>query len=611
MISLRRHKGPKYANRNSMLVTGNAISGSLIQIILNSNCFRGKELGSLNAKDTLGVYNFICSLLAYAVKSFDGGHNGIIVLVDATRVPVKALRIILKACQNALAFKIRHAVIVEPEKFFDQQRMSLDILLENYDFKTTLCPRTKLWKYVNVVDLADGFGYNFPPAIWCDLAKSFNDHFQANPSYIAKCDPTSMPSVVRFGQKDHSIVIELSAPTYGRYSRVFEDGDPMARVLDSELQSSSTAPALPPRNRNRASVVVSPTVEIREPSIPDPNNNNGSYTAEKPEENIDVTKPPEELPESVQKLTANQQDAIRELLNWITGPGEKWLATLDDVGESIDESRQLERQHKQLSARTEEVVDQAAEIAEVVDFLQRHHSHDQLAPLKTLADELANAVHDFRTRVNAQALVRANSLRLHETVNEFYTESDTLLQRLCEDNSHEAELAVLEKRAIAAEEKFELVSQVCAAIDALLESEDRPRIKERAYVTEQLNLVTERRKRCHELLELAKLKAQQLIQLATCERDQKQVMEWLEELSKTMAVDGFRMGLSLTALDAKIQHFEQNASSLHEYSKQLSQVSLLLRRALRLEISPQLAICEQIQAAYRNLEQQVYRIKHQ
>lgn len=92
------------------------------------------------------------------------------VLIDATKVPIKALRLILKACQNALAYKIKQAIIIEPDRFFNQQRISLDILLESYDFKvethgiieplffkTTLSPRTKLWKYVSVVDLAECF----------------------------------------------------------------------------------------------------------------------------------------------------------------------------------------------------------------------------------------------------------------------------------------------------------------------------------------------------------------------------------------------------------------------------------------------------------------------
>ena len=95
---------------------------------------RNKDIGSLNTKDTFAIYNYLCSLLSYSVNLLKTDIS-IIVLIDATKISVKALRLILKACQNVLAFRNKRVIITEPDSFFDQQRLSLDILLESYDFK--------------------------------------------------------------------------------------------------------------------------------------------------------------------------------------------------------------------------------------------------------------------------------------------------------------------------------------------------------------------------------------------------------------------------------------------------------------------------------------------
>lgn len=79
--------------------------------------------------------------MAYGLRTLTDGSRlaNIVVLIDSGRVPIKVLRLILRACQNALAYKIKHAIVIEPNRFFDQQRISLDILLEAYDFKAFLC----------------------------------------------------------------------------------------------------------------------------------------------------------------------------------------------------------------------------------------------------------------------------------------------------------------------------------------------------------------------------------------------------------------------------------------------------------------------------------------
>lgn len=149
---------------------------ALIQIRVNSDCFKGQDVDELSSKDALMIYNFLCSLLAYGLRTLtltDGSRlANIVVLVDSGRVPIKALRLVLRACQNALAYKIKHAIVIEPDRFFDQQRISLDILLEAYDFKTTMCSRPKIWKYVDTTSVYhDRPNYDRPLDGWIDIRK--------------------------------------------------------------------------------------------------------------------------------------------------------------------------------------------------------------------------------------------------------------------------------------------------------------------------------------------------------------------------------------------------------------------------------------------------------
>lgn len=103
---------------------------------------------------------------------------------------------------------------------------------------------------------------------------------------------------------------------------------------------------------------------------------------------------------------------------WINDPGDKWLASLDEIGESIDEARQLEKEHRQLSSKMEEIVDQSIELQEVVEYLSKSDHSKHYEQLNELVREMVSVVHSFRTKVKRQSLLRANSVRLFEIINE-------------------------------------------------------------------------------------------------------------------------------------------------------------------------------------------------
>lgn len=52
------------------------------------------------------------------------------------------------------------------------------------------------------------------------------------------------------------------------------------------------------------------------------------------------------------KLIENHAQGIRNLLEWIFGAGEKWLLTLHEIGESLDDAKQLVKDHIQLEGRS-------------------------------------------------------------------------------------------------------------------------------------------------------------------------------------------------------------------------------------------------------------------
>lgn len=83
--------------------------------------------------------NFLCSLLAYSLRTLtetagEQGNN-IVVIIECQKLTSKLLKLIMRASQNALAFKINHIIVLESDNFLEQQKISLDMALESYDFK--------------------------------------------------------------------------------------------------------------------------------------------------------------------------------------------------------------------------------------------------------------------------------------------------------------------------------------------------------------------------------------------------------------------------------------------------------------------------------------------
>ena len=127
-------------------------------------------------------------------------------------------------------------------------------------------------------------------------------------------------------------MIELNPPMQGRYCRVFEENDPLGKLIHEEANEEPiydeaiSFQKLPPR----------------EPQFTENSKNctSSEVLDESKDERILLPSPILEIRESISKLLEEQTEAIHQLLEWLQGAGEKWLNSLDEIGESIDEARQ-------------------------------------------------------------------------------------------------------------------------------------------------------------------------------------------------------------------------------------------------------------------------------
>uniref|UniRef100_A0A8R1HNY4 CRAL-TRIO domain-containing protein n=1 Tax=Caenorhabditis japonica TaxID=281687 RepID=A0A8R1HNY4_CAEJA len=92
------------------------------------------------------------------------------VLLDTRHIHLKQLKFYLRACQQALYKRVRQVLIIQPEKFLEQQKINFDLIVSGYTLKTVLISMHKLSKFVNVNQLPEQFGgtLGYDPDEWLD-----------------------------------------------------------------------------------------------------------------------------------------------------------------------------------------------------------------------------------------------------------------------------------------------------------------------------------------------------------------------------------------------------------------------------------------------------------
>ncbi|GMR53380.1 hypothetical protein PMAYCL1PPCAC_23575 [Pristionchus mayeri] len=504
-------------------------------------------------------YNQLVSIIGYlsTIPNESAVEKGFTVIVDGRRVSPKIVITVLKGVQQGLYKKVRQAVIIQPEKFLDQQKLNLDLLLEAFSFKVPCVSIHKLTKFVSIGALPEIFGgvYGYEAKEWISTRER-----------VEKMN-RDLESVLS------GLKIEKATKLNETHEKILKSGEELA----NELATSSSS-----EDDLHSAVLLRRLVAQCNDVLSEPQRRT------KVKEEIEAT-----------RLADCQTTQMNDLLDWLEGVGETWLLSLREIGESRDEARQLVKQHAQLKTKVQELESQTEQLSEMgnklVEILPTH-----AATLDKSRAHLKQVVAQFSSRVQRGKEMAEKSERFHEKMNLFTRRADSLLDSLCSESSSESS-AVISQRTKMEEEVEQLkcaYDELKATggefIEDLASNEISPFGKKMCrdytagvvHIREQLESANERRRRCLDLVDVRLLRLQHLIQLSTCERDADQSIEWLREMKNTLDTQYLQIEFSQDEVDhLREDHtkLEAAARSTYDYGKDLCQVALVLRRSLRME----------------------------
>ncbi|XGW20146.1 hypothetical protein V3C99_003739 [Haemonchus contortus] len=527
-------------------------------------------------------YENLVSVLGYFSEIINdySAEKGICILIDGRKMSPKALKNVLRACQQAFYHRIRMAIIVQPDKFFHQQKINFDLIMEGYEFRTLLVSLHKLSKYIDISQLPEIFGgtFTYDAEKWCDDREKIE---------VMMTELNSLAQDVI--QANGRLQITPDDPVIAEARRLIAD----LRKSDNNVHHDVAAKAL----KNKIDEI--------------------EHLASLPQKEAELSKITAENEERCRMLEEHAE-GVNRLLDWIEGPGEKWLLTLHEIGENKDEARQLVKEHQQLALKSKEIVSQADELAELASRLMAAVPAHSIT-LEKAREQVRALARQYANRVERQTGMARQSEEFHTRVSDLTRKTDVLLESLCTDlmmndlAAVESEKSNLEEKVSAMEKTYESVTSCASSFIEDLSAEEmnvhgkrivRDYMAGIIHVREQLSAARERRKRCLELVDVRRLKLQQFTQLFTCENDAQQAIKWLEELHDTLLKDYNQMGCAdedLRHLREDRMKLEETARSTYEYGRQLCQVALVLRRSLRMDVKNQIGLNEKLEQTWGRL----------
>lgn len=546
------------------------------------------------------TYEEIVSLIGYLAQIPDENsvQQGFTVLIDGRRASIKQIRNALRACQHALYRQIRVALIVQPDKFLDQQKLNFDLIREAYEFKTTLTSVHKLSRYIDVTQLPENLGgtFSYNPSNWINMREKFENFTKTASSWI---ESARRHDKLSFSDSDENSETRRRTVTSGE---LLKNGD---ELLDDLLPRAGSEPKSGNADWNaamrKAENLMKQIKTIEEGSAAE---------AKRAQQRA-------QLNASFRLLEVHAQ-GVRSLIDWIAGAGENWLQTMHEIGESYDDAKQLLKDHTELEAKTKDVEQQSQDLCEMAHKLALEFPSHSMS-LEQSAEKLQKVIQVFCSRVLRQTAAVQQSVNFHQMLNEFSHKTDLLLESLCTE-AKAADIASVEKERDEMENKVdemekiyhEVVKTGVSFIDDLCidESNASGRAVARDYspgivhIKERLDETRDRRRRCQSLADVRRLKVQQLLQLYTCEKDGQQAVLWIEELYETLMNNYEDIGCSadqVRALRGDRMKLEATARSTYEYGKQLCQVAMVLRRSLGMEVQPQLRLNQRLESVWGKL----------
>ncbi|KAL6731456.1 hypothetical protein Aduo_002323 [Ancylostoma duodenale] len=581
-MNITRHRGKVLKQVFSLPGSVDRSGSAIVAITPPANDASTSHRSSLS--DINGVllhYEDLVSVLGYFSEIIGeyAAEKGLCILIDGRRMPPKALKNVLRASQQAFYHQIRMAIIVQPEKFLHQQKINLDLILEGYEFRTVLVSLHKLSKYIDISQLPENFGgtFAYDAEQWCDEREKIE---------------TMMTDLSNLQQD----LIQSN----GRLQISPEDATIVAgKRLVADLKKSENV------HYNVAAKGLKKKIDEIE------------HLASLPQKEAELSKLNAENEERCRMLEEHAE-GVNRLLDWIEGPGEKWLLTLHEIGENKDEARQLVKEHQQLALKSKEIVSQADELADLASRLMAAVPAHSIT-LEKAREQVRGLARQYANRVERQTGMARQSEEFHTKMSELTRKTDVLLESLCTDlmmndlAAVESEKSNLEEKVSAMEKMYESVTMCGASFIDDLSAEEvnvhgkrviRDYMAGIVHVREQLAAARERRKRCLELVDVRRLKLQQFTQLFTCENDAQQAIKWLEELHETLLKDYNQIGSAeddLRYLREDRLKLEDTARSTYEYGRQLCQVALVLRRSLRMDVKNQIGLNEKLEQTWGRL----------
>uniref|UniRef100_A0A8R1TWB6 CRAL-TRIO domain-containing protein n=1 Tax=Onchocerca volvulus TaxID=6282 RepID=A0A8R1TWB6_ONCVO len=549
-------------------------------------------------------YEELASVISYLSQI--PGENvrklGFTIVIDGRKAIIKHVRGALRACQQVLYRQIRFVLVIQPDKFLDQQKLNFELIKEAYQFKCTLISLHKLSRFVDVSQLPDVLGgtLHYDPYSWILLRQKLENYVKIANSWIennkrldSAIHTTSNQSGKNTLEKDNFNSSEL-LKAGGNFMQNGND-------LFDELTQNSEVRAVK-KNVNVDWDNAAQNVDLLMKQI------------KNIQEKIEVMVHREERNASL-KVLEDHTEGVHNLVNWILNAGERWLLTLHEIGESYDDAKQLLKEHSELESKSIELEEQSRELIAVGRELQREFPKHTLA-LQQSIDSVQQLVRAFCTRVVHQKKVALRSVNFYRMLADFSRKTNLLLESLC-TNVKAIDIATAEKERSEMENKVDEMEKIyhdmiisgISFIDELCiyesNSVGRPITRDYSagivHIREILEESRGRRRRCQNLADVHRLKIHQLLQLYTCEEDGQQAVLWIEELYETL-VNGYDETLydfkQLYLMQENRLKLEKTARSTYEYGKQLCQVVLVLRRSLRMEVQPGLKLNQKLESIW-------------
>ncbi|KAL3998151.1 Divergent CRAL/TRIO domain family protein [Acanthocheilonema viteae] len=563
-------------------------SGSPL-LFINFMDGNNKQLGleTVNApsyEEFVSVTNYLSQIPNENIRKL-----GFTIVIDGRKATVKHVRGALRACQQSLYRRIRSVLVIQPEKFLDQQKLNFELIKEAYQFKCTLISPHKLSRFIDVAQLPDALGgiLQYDPYLWTVLRQKFENYVKKAKNWIENNkrhnDMTSNQTNEKAFEEDNFNLNEL-----------LKAGNDL---LDELTQNSGVSGALKNADWENAAQCV----DLLMKQIKD--------ISEKPTGMVHR----EERYASL-KLLEDHNEGMHNLVNWILGAGERWLLTLHEIGESYDDAKQLLKEHNELESKWIDVEEQSRELIAMGRELQNEFPRYAMT-LQQSIDKMQELVRAFCTRFIRQKEVVLRSVNFYRMLTDFSRKTNLLLESLCtnvkandigsaekERNEMEAKVDEMEKIYLC------LITSGISFIDQLLdESNSVGKSITRDYsagivqIREILEESRGRKRRCQKLADVRRLKIHQLLQLYTCEEDGQQVVLWIEELYETL-INGCDKILfdfeKLYLIQENRLKLEETARSTYGYGKQLCQVILVLRRSLRMDVQPGLKLNQRLESIW-------------